>query len=249
MSMRKDARQPGGKTARRARGGGGPYIHSEDNGRVVITAGERPDRPAGLVTSTDHSDRAHLSYDAAGFLRPSATDLDGMLEEPVIDTSFASRPRRYPQACCVAVTGGHGVPHDSMFDGWYAAARKLSAAGIEVGLGRARPGDDGPVDALRLADILGRRRLRALLRPRLRTGGESAAEMALTREASRLLLEAAGLETNRPSGGTKSAHGGTEEAIRGTPERKSENLGRSPGIGKPSKTPRRGQNREVAPLR
>lgn len=169
----------------------GPYAHSGDNGRVTITAGDRPDRPHGLVTSTDPHDRAHLTMDGGGFLRPAAHDLDGMLSEPVVDTDIPSKPRRYPHACCVNVVNGHGVPHDSMFDAWAEAARRLSRAGIEVGLGTAARADDPQcADLIRLADMLGRDGLRSRLRRRLRqriTTDADRLEAVRADEASRLI--------------------------------------------------------------
>ena len=200
----------------------GPYAHSGDNGRVTITAGDRPERPHGLITSTDPHDRAHVSMDQCGFLRPAAHDMDGLLAEPVVDTSIASRPRRYPEACCVNVVDGHGVPHDSMFDAWAEAARRLSRAGIEVGLGTAARADDPQCDDLiRLADMLGRDGLRSRLRRRLRqriTTDADRLEAARADVATRLIREAGALadlyrKKNVKSVGEGSAPTGTKNDV------------------------------------
>lgn len=236
MNMRTDARARTPKTPAGSAARTGPYAHSGDNGKTIITAGDRPDRPAGMVTSTDPYDRAHLQFDGGGLLRPAAHDMDGLCDEPIVDTSFASKPRRYPVSCCVGVAGGHGVPHDSMFDAWFAAARRLSAAGIEVGLGTAAGStDDGrAADMLRLADVLGREKLRTLLRPRLRTavrGEKDREQAALSAEADRLIRAAAGPLRGGPPGGA---------------QRKSSESARIVRAGKAPKTTRRGRDREVA---
>ena len=172
-----------------------PYLHGNDNGRVVLTAQDlsAKDAQANLVPTKDPADRAHTTRDQFGLLIPAAIIDDDGHARPNPEVRHA-RPRRYP-ASSIA---GNGIAYDSAFDEWYEAKRRLAAEGIQLGgHGLALAAALGLVESrcketIRLRDVIEQKtRVRA-----------TRSEIELDRAASRLLQKARdqGIKASRDQG-------------------------------------------------
>lgn len=153
------------------------YVHSEDNGRVVLTCIVRREAVRACVPTPDPNDRAHLAMDATGYLMP-ARDVP------------SARPRRYPESQLTST----GVPFDSMYDEWARNAQELTGAGINVGLGATRfiGASSDAREALAKA-MGGARQLRDRLEPQTTQSLMTPAEIELERVASAILASHRGV--------------------------------------------------------
>lgn len=160
-----------------------PYVHGQDNGRVVLTAQDlsAKDAQANLVATKDPADRAHTTRDAFGLLVPSALLDDDGHARPNPDVRHA-KPRKYPPSSIA----GNGVAYDSAFDEWHEARRRLAAQGIELGgHGHTMAAAVGALESRRKDSI----RLRDVIEQKTKTRA-TRAEIQLDREATRLLQQA-----------------------------------------------------------
>lgn len=178
-----------------------PYVHGQDNGRVVLTAQESQ---VGLVATKDPADRAHTTRDAFGLLIPSALLDDDGHARPNPDVRHA-KPRKYPPSSIA----GNGVAYDSAFDEWHEARRRLAAQGIELGgHGHTMAAAVGALESRRKDSI----RLRDVIEQKTRTRA-TRTEIELDRAATRLLLEAkAARRSTRPMMLRSSGGGGRNRA-------------------------------------
>ena len=155
-----------------------PYVHGQDNGRVVLTAQESQ---VGWWATRDHSARPHTARDAWGRLIPSARADDDGHARPNPDVRHA-KPRKYPPSSIA----GNGVAYDSAFDEWHEARRRLAAQGIELGgHGHTMAAAVGALESRRKDSI----RLRDVIEQKTRTRA-TRTEIELDREATRLLQQA-----------------------------------------------------------
>lgn len=175
------ARRGTKKTGKGRKDKPGPYQHSADNARLVLT--DCPARTA--IPTRDPFDRAHVTPDGLGLLLPAGLRDRGRPDRP--NPLVTGRPRRYHASQAHALrTDEHGhttcLGADSVFDGWWETVCTLHAAGITL-FGQ------GPTLAETLYDLAEREtdrvRVRDLVRPRRRA--ERLAEQAvLEREQARL---------------------------------------------------------------